>query len=46
MNDKVSKVKNKTNIELENIQDGYAAMLEDFCGGYDNFEFWAECNLI
>ena len=35
-----------TNIELSSIQDGYETMIEDFCGGYDNFESWAECNLI
>ena len=26
--------------------DGYDTLLNDFCDGYDNFEQWAECNLI
>ena len=26
--------------------DGYDTMLRDFSDGYDNFEQWAECNLI
>lgn len=26
--------------------DGYDTMFRDFCDGYDNFEQWAECNLI
>lgn len=26
--------------------DGYDTLMRDFCDGYDNFEQWAECNLI
>lgn len=36
-------------IEDDNIikeLDGYDTLLRDFCEGYDNFEQWAECNLI
>lgn len=26
--------------------DGYDTLMRDFCDGYDNYEQWAECNLI
>lgn len=26
--------------------DGYDTLIRDFCDGYDNYEQWAECNLI
>lgn len=32
--------------EAEEKYDGYDTMINDFCGGYRDFEAWAECNLI
>lgn len=32
--------------EAEDKYDGYDTMINDFCGGYRDFEAWAECNLI
>lgn len=32
--------------DIINEIDGYDTLMRDFYGGYDNFEQWAECNLI
>lgn len=42
-------IDNLEDIENDYIReeiDGYDTMLRDFSDGYDNFEQWAECNLI
>lgn len=34
------------NDEIRDEIDGYDTLMRDFCDGYENFEQWAECNLI
>lgn len=40
------RIQNMNGEEIEKYYDGYTTMTQDFCDGYDNFESWAECNLI
>ena len=41
--EKVQEMKGR---EIKDYCDGYATMTQDFYSGYDDFDSWAECNLI